>query len=75
MSKNRSYAHKKAQKQGKIRDNYTCQICGLKDKTKVQGHHIFDVAFNGAATEENIITLCEDCHKKVHKGLIDIIKF
>ena len=75
MSRKRSYNHRKAQTSGKIRDSFTCQVCGAKGKSKVQGHHIFDHMFRGAPSTDNIITLCSDCHKKVHKGLIDIIKF
>lgn len=74
MSK-RSSAHKKAQLAGKIRDNFTCQVCGTKEKNKVQGHHIFDHFFSGSASEDNIITLCKECHKKAHQSLIDILKF
>ena len=70
---NRSSDHIKAQRQGKERDNYTCQICG--DTEHVQGHHIVDVQFNGAAIVDNIVTLCEYHHRKVHSGRIDIDKF
>ncbi|MHB8065250.1 MAG: HNH endonuclease [Ruminiclostridium sp.] len=73
MPRKRSAEHIKSQKQGKERDLYTCQVCGSKDK--VQGHHIVDVQFSGAANDENIITLCNQHHKKVHAGKIDIIKF
>lgn len=37
----RSSEHIKAQRQGKERDNYTCQICGSTDR--VHGHHLLDV--------------------------------
>ena len=69
----RGSKHRKVQSLGKIRDNFTCQVCGSKKNS--EGHHIFDFAFGGAADVDNIITLCKDCHKKAHKGLIDIIKF
>ena len=68
----RSNDHQKAQRQGKVRDHYTCQICGSKNHS--EGHHIFDYSFGGAADKDNIITLCHDCHTKVHKGLIDLFK-
>lgn len=69
----RSSAHKRAQKAGKERDNYTCQACGTKDS--VEGHHILKHQFLGAATTDNIVSLCHSCHKEVHRGNIDIAKF
>lgn len=69
----RNSAHIQAQRKGKERDLYRCQICGSGDR--VEGHHIFDFSFGGAADEDNIITLCHDCHKNVHRGLIDLFKF
>lgn len=65
--------HTKAQRAGKERDLYTCQICGNTDHT--EGHHLLDFSFGGAANEDNIMTLCHDCHSNVHKGLIDLFKF
>ena len=69
----RSSAHVTAQRKGKIRDWHTCQICG--SKTHTEGHHLFDFFFGGSSDIDNIITLCHDCHKQVHKGLIDLFKF
>ena len=69
----RSSAHIKAQRAGRARDLETCQVCGSKQN--VQGHHIFDHQFFGAATSENIVALCNDCHRKVHSGKLDIYKF
>lgn len=65
--------HISAQRAGKIRDRYTCQICGSKKHS--EGHHIIDFAFGGAPRKENIIALCQSCHKKVHKGGIDLTVF
>lgn len=73
MSKKRSSAHIHAQKKGKIRDRLTCQICGSKHK--VEGHHIIDYQFMGAAIIDNIISLCHNCHKHVHSGKLNIFKF
>jgi len=69
----RANAHVKVQKTGKMRDGNTCQICGSKNHS--EGHHIVDVFFGGAASVDNIVTLCSVCHKNVHKGLIDIFRF
>lgn len=69
----RSTEHKKVQILGKIRDYYTCQICG--STIKPEGHHIIQHQYGGSADSENIITLCGRYHKQVHRGKIDIIKF
>ena len=69
----RGSEHTKAQRAGKERDLYTCQICGSTDHT--EGHHLLDFSFGGAANEDNIMTLCHDCHSNIHKGLIDLFKF
>ncbi len=65
--------HTKVQRAGKERDLYTCQICGSTDHT--EGHHLLDFSFGGAANEDNIMTLCHNCHSNVHRGLIDLFKF
>ena len=47
------------------RDNYTCQCCGKKN-CRLEVHHIRFKSDGGTDDEENLITLCEDCHKGVH---------
>lgn len=69
----RDSTHPKAQRAGKKRDLYTCQICGSTGHA--EGHHIIDFIFGGAANKDNIITLCHDCHVNVHRGIINIFKF
>lgn len=49
------------------RDNYTCQCCKTKKGT-LNTHHIVYRRNGGADTLDNLITLCEECHKKLHKG-------
>lgn len=68
----RDYSDIKAQKEGKARDEF-CQICG--SKTNLEGHHIFDHQYGGAANKDNIIALCKEHHKRVHKNKIDIDVF
>lgn len=72
MAKNRSAAHTRAQRTGRERDRNICQICGSRDH--VEGHHIIDHQFNGAALADNIIVLCHKHHNAVHNGKIDILK-
>ena len=62
--------HNKVQRLGKERDEYTCQVCG--STKNVQGHHLIDYAYGGAADPDNIITLCSECHKAAHRGDIDL---
>ena len=69
----RPYAHVNAQRQGRIRDRHTCQICG--STRHPEGHHIFDYSFGGAADPDNIITLCHECHRRVHDGKIMLFRF
>ena len=49
------------------RDNYTCQCCKTKKGT-LHAHHIIYRRNGGADTLDNLITLCEGCHKKLHRG-------
>lgn len=72
MARRRSADHTAAQRKGRERDRHTCQICGAK--THVEGHHIIDYWFNGAALVDNIVTLCHKHHRDVHDGKINIIK-
>lgn len=57
------------------RDNFTCQICGCKDKT-LHVHHT--TYLNGKMIWEYpdnmLITMCEDCHKKEHQLRYENIK-
>lgn len=72
MGKRRSAAHTKAQRAGRLRDGNVCQICGSRDH--VERHHIIDHAFGGAASVDNIISLCHKHHRDVHEGRINILK-
>lgn len=49
------------------RDNYTCQCCKTK-KGALHVHHIIYRSNGGSDKMENLITICENCHKKLHDG-------
>ena len=55
------------------RDNYTCQCCGKKN-CKLEVHHVKFRSNGGTDDEENLLTLCEDCHKGIHDGTIVLNK-
>lgn len=69
MSK-RDSKHVRAQRMARLRDNNVCLICGSRSHT--EGHHAFDYQYGGSSSLENIVTLCKECHNKVHRGDIDI---
>mgnify|MGYP000853597618 CR=1 FL=1 len=66
-----NYGYANAREHALIRDNYTCQCCGKKN-CRVEAHHIVYRSKNGSNELENYITLCEDCHKAVHLGKIEL---
>lgn len=65
---------KEKSKEIKKRDNFTCQLCG-KTKVGLNVHHIKYI--NGRDywdyPDELLMTVCVDCHKKIH-GLYDYSK-
>ncbi len=48
------------------RDGWKCQNCGRRDQ--LQTHHKEFRSHSGDDSEENLITLCADCHEFVHGG-------
>lgn len=55
----------KARKAAIKRDGYQCQECG--QGVKLEAHHIRYHALNGGNEPENLVTLCDGCHKQRHK--------
>ncbi len=64
------------------RDGYQCACCGAKatpkkevklhvDKVKLNTHHI-ESRKTGGDAPDNLITLCEDCHKLHHAGKLNL---
>jgi 5-methylcytosine-specific restriction endonuclease McrA len=48
------------------RDGWRCQYCGRSDRLQV--HHICSRSRLGDDTDENLITLCADCHSEIHRS-------
>lgn len=51
------------------RDNHRCQGCGTDD-AELHAHHIVPLGCGGTNTLRNLITLCQQCHGRVHGGSI-----
>ena len=62
----RSASHVKVQKLGKVRDNYTCQICGkhMPDEVGLHIDHIISIKNGGKSTPSNLRVLCSKCNGK-----------
>ncbi len=46
------------------RDGWRCQSCGVMSNLEV--HHMEFRSHSGAGSEENLITLCAQCHHTRH---------
>ena len=68
-----NYGYSSRQKAVLHRDNYTCQCCGRKN-CQLQTHHIIFRSHGGTDDENNMITLCKECHVGVHNGTIVLDK-
>jgi hypothetical protein len=51
--------------------NHTCQICGW-NKTVCDIHHKVPLVKGGKNTEENLILVCPNCHRLIHKKILKI---
>jgi 5-methylcytosine-specific restriction endonuclease McrA len=58
----KSWCHKQAL----IRDDYTCQVCGLRDMEIMEADHVMPKSkYPKLAYEmDNIVTLCPNCHRR-----------
>jgi hypothetical protein len=58
-----------------LRDSYKCQDCGWhhekwnpSDPRHLEAHHMKQHIKGGVNTEENLLTLCNVCHDKIHSS-------
>ena len=56
------------------RDGYICQCCKGKSKDKVLNIHHIESRKTGGNAPNNLITLCETCHKGYHNGTVQLPK-
>lgn len=55
-----------------FRDGHTCQCCKGKSKDNILNVHHIESRKTGGNAPNNLITLCETCHKAYHKGIITL---
>lgn len=54
------------------RDGHVCQHCHGKSKDKILNVHHLESRKTGGNAPNNLITLCETCHKAYHAGKIEL---
>jgi 5-methylcytosine-specific restriction endonuclease McrA len=47
------------------RDHWRCQVCGRMQNLEV--HHLEFRSQSGSDEEQNLITLCAECHARMHR--------
>ena len=57
-----------------FRDGHQCQCCKGKSRDKVLNVHHIESRKTGGNAPNNLITLCETCHKGYHKGTVKLPK-
>lgn len=57
-----------------FRDNHTCQCCKGKSKDKILNVHHIESRKTGGNAPNNLITLCETCHKGYNNGTVKLPK-
>jgi 5-methylcytosine-specific restriction endonuclease McrA len=62
-AKNREQARARRRK---LKDSF-CKKCGSDNDLYL--HHIIPVRYGGVSSDENCITLCKNCHIKIHKKI------
>jgi 5-methylcytosine-specific restriction endonuclease McrA len=58
------HRYRKLHRQILQRDGWRCQMCGSMQRLQV--HHIQFRSHSGSDEEQNLITLCAECHAQTH---------
>lgn len=53
------------------RDSYKCVCCGANKNVKLHVHHLESCKVGGDAPD-NLLTLCESCHRAYHAGKLNL---
>jgi 5-methylcytosine-specific restriction endonuclease McrA len=60
-----SESYRELHRQVLERDGWRCQFCGRMHQLQV--HHLKLRSHSGSDVEQNLITLCAECHKQAHR--------
>lgn len=55
-----------------FRDGHVCQCCKGKSKDKILNVHHIESRKTGGDAPNNLVTLCETCHKGYHEGTVKL---
>ena len=55
-----------------FRDGHTCQCCHGKSKDPILNVHHIESRQTGGNSPDNLVTLCETCHKAYHRGEVKL---
>ncbi|WP_291566682.1 MULTISPECIES: HNH endonuclease [unclassified Clostridium] len=55
-----------------FRDGHKCQHCKGKSKDNILNVHHIESRKTGGDSPDNLICLCETCHKKYHQGKLEL---
>ena len=58
-------SYRELQRQVLRRDGWRCQFCGSMQNLQV--HHLKFRSQSGGDEEQNLITLCAECHARAHR--------
>ncbi len=82
MFKNKPYRFKNSAEKRRVgeqvweRDNYTCQnpMCSGESQLDSYPHHIRFLSQSGEDKDDNLVTVCMECHDLIHKRKLYVNK-
>jgi len=66
------YRYQNAKMYVKKRDGYKCICCSSRSLSDLTIHHIIERNDGGSDRPDNLLTVCRDCHDKIHAGKITV---
>jgi len=73
LREKRSRAVRSMRRTGQMKKaGHECAFC--KSKEDLHSHHIVPLYLGGTDAEDNFITVCRDCHTKLHQQISTVIK-